>query len=240
MPSVEQQVTADQVQAYGAELRAWAAGINNPDPGNSNHRPYVKVWSPTAEYCRYLTRKCGPAKAMLQLESRAEAAKRQLEFDAEMDKAREDRERKRRERERRDADELASKDAPGVRIDRALAQLAMIAGGKSLRMEAQVQGGVEHPSRLLAERNDEEHRKALSSALGLARRLENTLDRLRRSPLPPPKLADRDAQLKAFLGYTPEQIAQLDPRQGLPRQIRDRREALGLDPETGDQLAQAA
>jgi hypothetical protein len=113
----------------------------------------------------------------------------------------------------------------------------MIAGGKSLKMEAQVQGGVEHPSRLLAERNDEEHRKAMSAALGLARRLENTLDRLRRSPLPPPKLADRDAQLRAFLGYTPEQIAQLDPRQGLPRQIRERREALGLDQETGDKVA---
>jgi hypothetical protein len=73
--------------------------------------------------------------------------------------------------------------------------------------------------------------------LALARRLENTLDRLRRSPLPPPKLADRDEQLRAFVGYTPEQIAQLDPRQGLPRQIRERRTALSLDEETGDRLA---
>ena len=240
MKAVEQQVTAEQVQAYGAELRAWAAGINNPDPGNSNHRPYAQVWSPTTEYCQYLIRKCGPAKALLQLESRADAAKRQLEFDAELDKAREERERARRDRERRDADELEHKDTPGKRIDSALVQLQMIAGGKTVKMEAQVTGGVEHPSRLLAERNDEELRKAVSAALGLARRLEHTLDRLRRSPLPPPKLADRDAQLKAFLGYTPEQIAQLDPRQGLPRQIRERREALGLDPETGDTLVQAA
>ena len=237
MPEVEQQVTADQVQAYGAELRAWAAGINNPDPGNSNHRPYAHVWSPTTEYCRYLIRKCGPAKAMLQLEARAEAAKSQLEFDAELDKAREDKERKRRERERRDAEDLEHKDSPGVRIDTAIAQLTMIAGGKTVKMESQVTGGIEHPSRLLAERNDEELRRAVSAALGLARKLENTLDRLRRSPLPPPKLADRDEQLKAFLGYTPDQIAQLDPRQGLPRQIRERREALGLDEETGDRLA---
>jgi hypothetical protein len=236
-PEVEQELTAEQVLAYGAELRAWAAGINNPDPGNSNHRPYARVWSPTLEYCRYLVRKYGPTEAMRRLEALAEAAKRQLEFDAELDKAKEDRERKRRERERRDADDLAGKEPPGVRIDRALAQLSMIAGGKTAKMEAQVQGGIEHPSRLLAERNDEEHRKALIAALGLARRLENTLDRLRRSPLPPPKLADRDAQLKAFLGYTPEQIAQLDPRQGLPRQIRERRDALGLDQETGDQVA---
>ena len=237
MPEVEQQVTADQVQAYGAELRSWAAGINNPDPGNSNHRPYAHVWSPTTEYCRYLIRKCGPAKAMLQLEARAEAAKRQLDFDAELDKAREERERKRRDRERRDAEDLQHKSPPGVRIDNAIAQLTMIAGGKTVKMEAQVQGGIEHPSRLLAERNDEELRRAVSAALGLARKLENTLDRLRRSPLPPPKLADRDEQLRAFLGYTPDQIAQLDPRQGLPRQIRDRRQALGLDEETGDRLA---
>lgn len=240
MPEVEQQISAEQVHAYAAELRAWAAGINNPDPGNSNHRPYARVWSPTTEYCRYLIRKAGPAKAMAQLESRAEAAKRQLEFDAELDRAREDKERKRRERERQEAQELEHKDPPGRRIDSAIAQLQMIAGGKTVKMEAQVQGGVEHPSRLLAERNDEELRRATSAALALARRLENTLDRLRRSPLPPPKLADRDEQLKAFLGYTPEQIAQLDPRQGLPRQIRERRQALGLDEETGDRLAEAA
>lgn len=238
MPSVEQQVTRDQVLAYAAELRAHAAGINNPSPGNSNHRPYLQVWSPTDEYARYLCRKAGPAKALAQLQYRAELSIRQLDFERELDEAREQRERKRRERERRDSDELQKLDPPGIRIDRALTQLTMIAGGKTIKMEAQVQGGIEHPSRLLAERNDEEARKALTAALGLARRLENTLDRLRRSPLPPPKLADRDAQLRAFLGYTPEQIAQLDPRQGLPRQIRERREALSLDPETGDGTAQ--
>ena len=179
-------------------------------------------------------------KALEQLKFRAEQSVRQLALEKEIDAAREEQERKRREKDRRDAEELAHKDPPGVRIDRALIQLQMIAGGKTVKMEAQVVGGVEHPSRLLAERNDEEHRKALTAALGLARKLENTLDRLRRSPLPPPKLADRDAQLEAFLGYTPEQIAQLDPRQGLPRQIRERRQALGLDEETGDRLVEAA
>jgi hypothetical protein len=237
MPAVERQPTKDDVLAYGAELRAHAAGINNPSPANDKHRPYVHVWSPTDEYCRYLVRKCGPEKALSQLQYRAELSVKQLDFERDLEAARQDNERKRRERERKDAEELAGLDSPGKRIDQALVQLQMIAGGKSLKMEAQVQGGVEHPSRLLAERNDEEHRKAMSAALGLARRLENTLDRLRRSPLPPPKLADRDAQLRAFLGYTPEQIAQLDPRQGLPRQIRERREALGLDQETGDKVA---
>ena len=240
MRQVEQEITADQVLAYAAELRAHAAGINNPDPGNAKHRPYAQVWSPTDEYARYLIRKAGPAKALAQLEFRAQAAMRQLDFEKELDTAREQRERQRRERERRDAEDLSTKDRPGVRIDRALVQLQMIAGGKALKPEQMVQGGVEHPSRVLAERNDEEARKAMTAALGLARRLENTLDRLRRSPLPPPKLADRDAQLRAFIGYTPEQVAQLDPRQGLPRQIRERREALSLDPETGDQLLEAA
>ena len=240
MRQVEQQVTADQVMAYAAELRAHAAGINNPSPGNAKHRPYLHVWSPTDEYARYLIRKVGPAKALEQLKFRAEQSVRQLALEKEIDAAREEQERKRREKDRRDAEELAHKDPPGVRIDRALIQLQMIAGGKTVKMEAQVVGGIDHPSRLLAERQDEEHRKALTAALGLARKLENTLDRLRRSPLPPPKLADRDAQLKAFLGYTPEQIAQLDPRQGLPRQIRERRQALGLDEETGDRLVEAA
>ena len=197
----------------------------------------MQAWAPTPEYTRYMIRKVGPEKALAQLQYRAELSIRQLEFEKELDQARVEKERKRRERERLESEEVATKDAPGVRIDRALVQLAMIAGGKTVKMEAQVQGGVEAPSKALLERNDEEHRKALVAALQLARRLENVLDRLRRSPLPPPKLADRDAQLRAFLGYSPEQIAQLDPRQGLPRQIRERRQALGLDEETGDQLA---
>lgn len=237
MPAVEQQITRDQVLAYAAELRAFAAGINNPSPANSNHRPYIHVWSPTDEYSRHLCRKLGPAKALAQLEYRAELAKRRLELEKDLEQARVERERKRRERERQEAEELSTLDAPGVRIDRALTQLGMIAGSKAMKIQPQVQGGVEAPSRALLERNDEEHRKAIVAALQLARRLENTLERLRRSPLPPPKLADRDAQLRAFTSYTPEQIAQLDPRQGLPRQIRERREAMSLDPETGDKLA---
>lgn len=241
MPAVERQPTRDDVLAYAAELRAYAAGINNPSPGNPKHRPYTVVWSPTDEYARYLSRKHGPAKAMATLEHRASLAKQQLELDEEVDKAREQEERRRRERERRDAEEISAGKSPGKRIDESITKLRVMASGQALKIEPQVLGGVEHPSDILLDRNDEELRRAISSALGLARRLENMVERLRRSPLPPPKLADRDAQLRAFTSYTPYQVAQLDPRQGLPRQIRERREAMGLDPETGDkQFGEAA
>lgn len=225
--------------AYARELQANAARFNNPSPSNPHYQPFCEVWCPTDEYARHLSAKLGPVKALAQLEGRADANKRQLKLEKELDAARLERERKRRQREREEQGTSTS-GRPGQRIDRALAQLELMSQGKTTSTDQLIVGGAEHPSRLLLERNGEELTKARSQAVRLAVRVEAVVDRLRRSPLPPPKIADRDEALRAMIGYKPEHVAQLDPRQGLPRQIRERRSALGLDEETGERLGDAA
>lgn len=234
MGEVDRKPSLEDVRAYAAEQRTLANRVSNPDPGNPSYRPYAgRQFAPTDEYARYLTKKLGPAAALETLRFRAEKSREALKREEEEDRARVGRERARRARERRDSEELAGV-TPGRRIDAALVRLQLVSSGGTGTLDAEIRGSSEHPSRALLAHDGHEYRRAISQALGLARRLENVLDRLRRSPLPPEEITDRDEQLRAMAGHSPEEVAVMRPLQGLPRQIRERRAELGLDPETGE------
>lgn len=240
MGEVDRKPSLEDVRAYAAEQRTLANRISNPDPGNPSYRPYAgKQFAPTDEYARYLTNKLGPAAALETLRFRAEKSRDALKREEEEDRLRQERERARRDRERKDAEEL-EKATPGRRIDAALVSLQLVSSGSSATLDAEIRGSSEHPSRVLLSHDGHEYRRAISQALALARRLEHVLDRLRRSPLPPEEIADRDGELRAMAGYSPEEVAVMRPVQGLARQIRERREQLGLDPETGEPVEDLA
>lgn len=240
MARVDRKPSLEDVCAYAAELRIAAQQVTNPDPANPRYRPYVPyVWSPSDEYARYLSNKHGPAKALEHLRGRAEQAKADLRRQEEDDREREVRERRRREQERRDAEELAD-GTPGRRIDAALIGLQLVSAGRTVTLDAEIRGSSEHPSRALLAHEGHEYLEAVAQALGLARKLERALERLRRSPLPPERVADPIERLRKMHGYSPEEVALMDPSQGLPRQIRENRAKIGLDPETGDPAGEIA
>lgn len=240
MRKVERQPTLDDCLAYGRELQANRQQFKNPSASNPHFKPYEYVWAPSDSQVRALVNRLGAIKALAQMQYRAEQSIKQLEFHEDVEKRRMERERKRRERERQDAEEMAEKASPGERINRGLAELRVVAEGKSGSMGDVIKGGGD-VSPMPSSLGVDEYRKGRSVALQAARRIEAMVERAKRSPLPPPKLADRDEQLRVgFRGYSPEQIAAMDPSQGLPRQIRERRDALGLDEETGDEIREAA
>jgi hypothetical protein len=234
MREVDRKVTPEIVLEYAADLRRLAARANNPDPNNHLHRPFATSWSPSETYARYLIRKVGPAKALLSLEYRAEANQKALDREEEERQWKEAKERKRRNRERKDAEELAEA-SPGARIDAALVALQLTSAGSTSNLDGEIRSSSEPSSGVVPFHRGEEYSRALGLAVHLARKLERSLERVRRSPVPPPKIANRDEQLRALVAFSPEQIALMYSEQGLPRQIRERREALGLDPETGDE-----
>lgn len=240
MKKVERKVRREDVMRYAHELRVLAQRISSSDPMNSEHIPDVAVWSPSDEYASYLIRARGPARALEILRERAESAKRAVQFEVELREAKIDRERARRDRERRDAEELVSGLTPGARINRALAELQLLSEGATANLDGEIAGVVEHPSRVMMDKRADEYRKARALALGTARRLEAALERARRSPLPPRREGDRDQRLRELVDYSPDEVAKQDPEQGLPRQIRERRQALGLDQETGRPSGEAA
>jgi len=240
VPKIDRQPTLDDCLAYGRELQAARMQFKNPSAANPHFKPYEYVWAPSDKDVRILVKRIGAERALAQMQYRAELSIKQLEVHEEVEKRRMDKERKRRERERLDAEEMSEKATPGERINRGLAELRVVAEGKAASMGDVIKGGGE-VSPVPAAHGLDEYRKGRSVALQAARRIESMVERAKRSPLPPPKLADRDEQLRVgFRGYSPEQIAAMDPSQGLPRQIRERRDALGLDEETGDEIREAA
>lgn len=218
---------------YVAELKVLAQRINSSDPANANHVPGVECWSPSNEYAECLIRDRGPARALEILRDRWESAQKAVKREVEQAEEKVRRERARRDREVREAEELTSGLSIGARIERALASLQVVSEGSTVRIDGEIVGKGEHPSRALSDRREDEYRKARGMALGTARRLEAAVERARRSPLPPVREGDRDARLRNYRNHDPEEIAKMDPEQGLPRQIRERRVELGLDAETG-------
>lgn len=240
MPPAEREPSLDDVLRYAHELRVNRERFKNPSPSNPQYRPYDHVWVPSDDYVRYYVRKVGPAKALAQIEHRAKLSLQNLERQEEIENARVQAERRRRDQERRDADELRGAKSLGYRINVAIAELALVAEGKAQSF-GDVIKGKEGGSILPEDDGFDDVRKATNIALRTVRRLEGMVERSKRAPLKPAKVSDRDEQLRQYRGYSPEQVAVMSQGSaGLPRQIRERREELGLDPETGDQLQREA
>jgi hypothetical protein len=180
-------------------------------------------------------KRVGVEKAMEWLRSRAEASKRDIARAKEQDQFRAEHERKRREKARIEERMLSDELAPGRRIDRALSKLQLLSETEAANLEPHIRGS-EHPSRVLSDAHTDEFRKARSAALACCRKLEQQLDGYRFRLLPPKLQGGVDDRLKKLNGYAPDVVARLDPEQGLPRQIMERREALGLDAITGERL----
>jgi hypothetical protein len=189
---------------------------------------------------RYYVRKVGPAKALAQIEHRAQTSIEHLERREQIEADRLEAERRRREMERRDAEELRGSRSLGYRINAAIAELALAADGKSQSF-GDVIKGKEGGSIVPEDDGFDDVRKATNIALRTVRRLEAMVERQKRSPLKPATVSNRDDQLRQYRGYSPEQVAVMSQGSaGLPRQIRENREKLGLDPETGYELEQEA
>jgi hypothetical protein len=230
---VDRKASREDVLQYAAELRIYAQSITSSDPANPDHVPGVECWSPSNDYCEYLIRERGPSRALEILRDRAESARSAVQREKEQARDKIERERERRRREIREAQELSSGLSIGARIERALASLQIISEGSTVRIDGEIVGTVEHPSRALLDRRSDEYRKGRSMALAIANRLEAAVERARRTPLPPVREGDRDSRLRSYVNHAPSEIAKMDPEQGLPRQIAERRSELGLDPETG-------
>lgn len=225
----------DDVLEYAREIARFAERVRNPDPANEHYVPFVEPWSPAIKTVRNVCSSRGPEAAMEWLRLRAEASKRDIARAKEQDQFRAEHERKRREKARVEERMLSDELAPGFRIDRALAKLQLLSETQAANLEPHIRGS-EHPSRILSDAHSDEFRKARSAALACCRKLEATLDSYRYRLLPPKLQGSVDDRLKKLAGYAPDVVARLDPEQGLPRQIIERREALGLDPITGDQV----
>ncbi|CAB4173190.1 hypothetical protein UFOVP952_42 [uncultured Caudovirales phage] len=220
---------------FARAIARFAERVRNPDPANEHYVPFVEPWAPSVQAVHHTIRRVGVEKAMEWLVTRAEASKRDIARAKEQDQFRAEHERKRREKARVEERMLSDELAPGRRIDRALSKLQLLSETSAANLEPHIRGS-EHPSRILSDAHNDEFRKARSSALACCRKLEATLDSYRYRLLPPKLQGSIDDRLKNLVGYAPDVVALLDPEQGLPRQIMQRREALGLDPITGEGL----
>lgn len=224
----------DDVMEFAREITRFSERVRNPDPANEHYVPFVEPFAPNLKTVKNVCYSRGPEAAMEWLQVRADASKRDIQRAKEQDAFRAEHERKRREKHRLEERMLTDELAPGFRIDRALCKLQLLSETQAVNLEPHIRG-TEHPSRVLSDAHTDEFRKARSAALSCARKLEATLDSHRYRLLPPKLQGSIDDRLKKLAGYAPDVVARLDPEQGLPRQIIERREALGLDPITGDE-----
>ena len=225
----------DDVLEFAREITRFAERVRNPDPANEHYVPFVEPFAPNIKTVRNVCYSRGPEAAMEWLQVRADASKRDIQRAKEQDAFRAEHERKRREKHRVEERMLSDELAPGSRIDRALCKLQLLSETQAVNLEPHIRGS-DHPSRVLSDAHSDEFRKARSAALACARKLEAMLDSHRYRLLPPKLQGSIDDRLKKLSGYAPDVVARLDPEQGLPRQIMERREALGLDPITGDRV----
>lgn len=219
------------VLAFAAEQRRWAERVRNPE--SDAYVPFAEPYAPSDKRALNLCSEMGPKKALAYLKVRADGARADLKREQEADRVRLERERKRRTEEERDRVELATKKTPGRRVDAAITHLRLIAGGKTAKLDKDGATTGKAGSVLLLDDGSDPVGPAVRKALRLARDLEGQVETLRRRKLPPSQVRDRDERLRQSAGYSPEDLSRVDPAQGLPRQIRERRSALGLDEETG-------
>ncbi len=220
---------------FAREIQRFAARVCNPDPKNEHYVPFVQPFTPDVRHVRNVCSARGADAAMEWLRVRFEASKRDIQRAKEQDAFRAEHERKRREKIRVEQQMLSDGLSPGHRIDRALSGLQLISETRAGNLESHVKDN-NHPSRVLVDMHSDEFRNARTTALSCARKLEQMLESARVRLLPPKLSGSVDDRLKRLKGYAPDVVAKLDPEQGLPRQIIERREALGLDAVTGHEL----
>lgn len=225
--------TAEAVQ-YARDLRAYAAVVRNPDPANDSYLPYYEPYAPSDDVAYKLCSQVGADEAVELMAHRAQEkfAEYQGTLAQDLDRERRERRRRQREREERRVTSIARGKSLGSLIDEALAALQLLSETSAAPLGGRVSGGVEHPSRLLTDIHDDEFRRGQETVRLALQALWRDMEAVRLKALPLVAL-EPDERLRSYKGMTPYMVAIADREQGNAKRIRESRERLGLDPETG-------
>ena len=223
--------TAEAVQ-YARDLRAYAAVVRNPDPANDSYLPYYEPYAPSDDVAYKLCSQVGADEAVELMARRAQEKFADYQGTLAQDLDRERRERRRRQREREERRIAQHGKSLGSLVDELLAALQLLSETSAAPLGGRVSGNVEHPSRLLRDLHDDEFRRGQETVRLCIQALERDVEAVRLKALPLVGLSP-DEVLRQFKGMTPYQVAIADRDQGNAKRVRESRERLGLDPETG-------
>lgn len=223
--------TADAVE-YARSLRADAEMRKNPDPSNPEYLPYYEPYAPSDDVAYKLCSNTDPDTAIEIMVARWSEKMAEYQGSLAADLDRERRERKRRQREREERRIAQHGKSLGSLVDELLAALQLLSETSAAPLGGRVSGNVEHPSRLLRDLHDDEFRRGQETVRLCIQALERDVEAIRLKALPLVAL-EPDERLRAYKGMTPYQVAIADRDQGNAKRVRESRERLGLDPETG-------
>ena len=223
--------TAEAVQ-YARDLRAYAAVVRNPDPANENYLPYYEPYAPSDDVAYKLCSQVGADEAVELMAARAQEKFAEYQNTLAADLDRERRERRRRQREREERRLAQHGKSLGSLVDEMLAALQLLSETSAAPLGGRVSGNVEHPSRLLRDFHDDEFRRGQETVRLCIQALERDVEAVRLKALPL-VAQEPDERLRSYKGMTPYMVAIADRDQGSAKRVRESRERLGLDPETG-------
>ena len=223
--------TAEAVQ-YARDLRAYAAVVRNPDPSNEQYLPYYEPYAPSDDVAYKLCSQVGADEAVELMARRAQEKFTEYQSTLAADLDRERRERKRRQREREERRLAQHGKSLGAIVDELLWAARMLSETSAAPLGGRVSGNVEHPSRLLRDFHDDELRRAEETVRLCITALERDVEAVRLKALPLVAL-EPDERLRSYKGMTPYMVAIADRDQGNAKRVRESRERLGLDPESG-------
>lgn len=223
--------TADAVE-YARTLRADAEMRKNPDPSNPEYLPYYEPYAPSDDVAYKLCSNTDPDTAIELMAARWSEKMAEYQGSLAADLDRERRERKRRQREREERRLAQHGKSLGSLVDELLAALQLLSETSAAPLGGRVSGNVEHPSRLLRDLHDDEFRRGQETVRLCIQALERDVEAIRLKALPLVAL-EPDERLRSYKGMTPYMVAIADRDQGSAKRVRESRERLGLDPETG-------
>ena len=221
---------------YAAELRAYAERVRNPDPLNSDYRPYFEPYCPTDKTVRNLCSEVGPDAALAMMMGRAQEKLDAYTATVAADQQRVARERKRRERAREERRVNRMGRSLGAIVDQLLAEAQLLSEVPAAQLGRSSRSS-EHPSRILMQTHDDVHGRIERAFRDSIKAAEDLIYGVRLVKLPEDR--DTDTRLREdFAGVAAEEVARRDPDfLGNPRLVRQRRIELGLDPDLGRRAA---
>jgi hypothetical protein len=225
--------TRASVHDIAARIRTWASDELKVDP-------YARPYSPPESTVDNLIKSVGCDGAFETLNRRWQESKQSMRNERDSDRWKEQQERERIVQARKVRDEHRHKSPPWDRLRAAFTAAQYVCEGATAKLEASVSGGVEHPSRVLAAADRPLPDVLLDKMEGLARECERLVDRARQRNFPEDQRSSLEDRLVRLAGMSPEQVARIDPEQGSPAKIKQRRLGMGLNPNTGGMLREVA
>ena len=225
--------TSASVHDLARRIREWGEEELKKDP-------YAKPYNPARSTVFDLIKRMGPDAAFETLNARWEDSKQHLRNERSASAWKEQQERERIVQVRRARDEHRLKHAPWDRLRAAFTAAQYVCEGATAKLEASVSGGVEHPSRVLSSSDRPLPDVLLDKMESLARECERMVDRARQRNFPEDQRSSLEDRLVRMAGMSPAEVQRRDPAQGSEGKIRERRIGMGLNPETGGAVREAA